>query len=88
MYILFSPKLDKYYVGSSNNPDRRLLNEHNLDKSKFTKLGIPWKLMFKQYYPSVTIARKVEYRIKQLKSRKIIERIIADKVCKIQLRGT
>lgn len=44
--------------------------------------------MFKQYYPSVTIARKVEYRIKQLKSRKIIERIIADKVCKIQLRGT
>jgi putative endonuclease len=40
-YILYSPKLNKYYVGSTTDIKRRL-EEHNRGKEKFTRTGIPW----------------------------------------------
>ena len=38
MYILYSPKLDKHYVGACTDLERRLY-EHNIGYSKFTALG-------------------------------------------------
>jgi putative endonuclease len=40
LYILFSEKLNKYYVGSTTDLERRLV-EHNRGKEKFTKTGLP-----------------------------------------------
>ena len=39
-YILFSEKLNKYYVGACIDMDRRLY-EHNIGHSKFTSTEIP-----------------------------------------------
>ncbi|PZV82882.1 GIY-YIG catalytic domain-containing protein [Algoriphagus aquaeductus] len=51
VYILYSKKIDKYYVGACTDLDRRLY-EHNLGHSKFTSTGVPWGLVFKDEYPS------------------------------------
>lgn len=41
VYIIHSSSLDKYYVGSTSDFERRL-EEHNRGKSNFTSKGIPW----------------------------------------------
>jgi len=46
-YILFSEKLNKYYIGSSNNPQKRLVR-HNAGHNAFTKTGIPWILVYQE----------------------------------------
>ncbi|MGH2575509.1 MAG: GIY-YIG nuclease family protein [Ignavibacteria bacterium] len=63
-YILYSQKLDKYYVGHTINVEHRL-QEHNRGKSKFTKNGLPWQLV--KYFESVTKAEasKFESKIKR-----------------------
>ena len=77
IYILYSPGSDRYYIGYTDNPRRRL-EEHNSDpKVSYTSKHRPWIL--KGSYP-VGIDRgfavKVERHIKKLKSRKIIEKLI------------
>ena len=44
VYILYSQKRQKYYVGQTNNVISRLLR-HNNGYVKSTKSGLPWKLL-------------------------------------------
>ena len=76
LYILYSEKLDKYYVGACIDLDRRFY-EHNIGHSKFTKLGVPWEIVYTEYFSSLTEAKKRESYIKKMKSRKYIEDLIA-----------
>ncbi|MEO6406917.1 MAG: GIY-YIG nuclease family protein [Ferruginibacter sp.] len=75
-YILFSKKLDKYYVGACTDMERRLY-EHNIGHSKFTKTGLPWNLKYRQEFLSLGEAKAFENKIKKMKSRKFIESLIA-----------
>lgn len=75
-YILYSAKLNKYYVGSTSNIERRL-EEHNRGKEKFTSLGVPWVLMYKEEFKELLQARRREFYIKKMKSRKFIEALIS-----------
>jgi putative endonuclease len=75
VYILFSLKLIKYYVGSTNDLQRRLA-EHNRGKEKFTKTGLPWLLVYSEAFEQITATRKRELEIKKEKSRIYIESII------------
>ena len=70
MYILYSEKLKKYYVGSCVNPERRLY-EYNIGHSKFTRLGVPWSLAYSEEYTQVEGARRRELYIKRMKSKNI-----------------
>lgn len=83
VYIIQSLKNGRYYVGCSENPERRLMEFHNLGKVKATKLLIPWELVFSQKYENMAIARKVEWRLKRLKSRVILDKIIELGRCSI-----
>ena len=74
-YILYSEKLNKYYVGSCVNLDTRL-RQHNLGHSKFTSVGIPWVVVYTEEYAILSDARRRELQIKQMKSRKYIENLI------------
>ena len=74
-YILFSEKLNKFYVGSTTDLDRRLI-EHNRGKEKFTSLGVPWILVYKETFELLIDARKSERHIKKQKSRIYIENLI------------
>ncbi len=85
LYILKSEKTGGYYTGSSDNPERRLVSQHNQGFVRSTRIGIPWKIVFKQRYDSLEIARQVEYKLKKLKSRIIVERIIEEQTCKLKV---
>jgi len=74
-YILYSVKLNKYYVGSCVNLDIRM-RQHNLGHSKFTSVGIPWVVVYIEEYAILLEARRRELQIKQMKSRKYIENLI------------
>ena len=75
-YILYSEKLNKYYVGSTTDIQRRL-EEHNRGKEKFTSTGVPWKLVYKEIFQELKQARQRELHIKKMKSRKYIESLIS-----------
>ena len=76
MYIIFSEKLNKYYVGACTNLQRRL-HEHNNGHSKFTSLGLPWTLVLTEQFDTLAEAKKREMKVKKMKSRRYIEELIA-----------
>ena len=75
VYILYSASADRYYVGYTNDINRRL-KEHNRIKGKYTDRGIPWKLRYTENFASKEEARKREAFIKSKKSRIYIEELI------------
>jgi putative endonuclease len=75
IYVLFSQKLNKRYIGSSHDIEKRF-KEHNLGKSKFTKSLIPWKLIYKESFPTNYEARKRELFLKSGAGRKLLDQIL------------
>ncbi len=73
-YIIYSAKLNKYYVGACTDLDRRLY-EHSIGHSKFTSTGVPWILKHKEEFNSLLEAKQRELQIKKKKSRTYIERL-------------
>ena len=71
-YILYSEKLNKYYIGACIDMERRLY-EHNIGHSKFTSKGIPWIVKYTETFGTLQEAKKRELAIKKMKSRKYIE---------------
>ena len=49
VYVLWSDKLEKRYVGSTYNIPK-CIKEHNQGSSKFTKGGIPWNLIHEEEF--------------------------------------
>ena len=74
-YIIYSAKLDKYYIGACIDFERRFY-EHHTGHSKFTSTGIPWEKRFTRVFTSLQEAKTFELKIKKMKSRKYIERLI------------
>lgn len=75
VYILKSLKNGQYYIGSTNDLERRLI-EHNSGKGCLTtKRLLPFELVFQEEF-EYELCRKIEYKLKSLKSRKIIEETI------------
>jgi len=82
VYILKSEKNGRYYVGSTK--DIRLrFEQHCKGKVKATKCIRPLKIAFFQQFDTLQRARKVEYKLKHLKRRDILERIIEEKYIKM-----
>jgi putative endonuclease len=75
-YIIFSEKLNKYYVGSTNNLLRRL-EDHNRGKTSFAKVGMPWQLKYFETFTSRKESVSRELQIKKRKSRLYILSLIA-----------
>ena len=79
VYILYSKKIDKYYVGACMDLRRRLY-EHNLGHSKFTSTGTPWDLVYQEEFKDLSLAKRREALIKKMKSRKYIEGLIRGEI--------
>jgi len=76
VYILYSEKLSKYYIGSTHDIDLRI-ERHNTDyyENKWSSKGKPWQLYFSIECKNITQARKIENHIKKMKSKKYIENL-------------
>ncbi len=75
VYILYSEKWDRYYIGSTNDLER-WLEEHNHRHTPSTRGGIPWELVYREEYETKAEARGRERAIKAKKSRKYIEYLL------------
>lgn len=76
LYILYSKRLDRYYVGYTNDLSRRI-TEHNRVKGKYTDIGLPWILVYKEAFETKRSAIARERYIKSRKSRSFIIELIA-----------
>ena len=76
VYILQGENNKKYYIGSTNDLNRRL-EQHNSGETGI-KGWRPLRLVFYQSFGSLNEARRIETKLKKFKNRNIIEQIIAD----------
>jgi putative endonuclease len=74
-YIIYSKRLDKYYVGSTNNVEGRL-RRHNSSNQGYTSKGKPWELKYYEVFEDRTSAIKREFQLKSYKDRRILEKLI------------
>jgi putative endonuclease len=63
IYVLWSKKLKKRYVGSTEDVNRRL-SQHNRGKNRFTKGGLPWIVIHTEKFPTLSLARERELFLK------------------------
>jgi putative endonuclease len=75
LYILYSPKFVKTYVGQSDNLSERLI-KHNTGKVKSTKPYMPWTLIYSESFSSRAEAMKSETWFKSTSGRKKIAEIL------------
>ncbi len=75
LYILKSQKNNKFYIGSTNDLERRI-KEHNSGKTKSLKYLRPLEIVFYKEFQNESDARKMEIKLKKFKNRNIIEQIV------------
>ena len=75
-YILYSKSIDKFYVGSTDNLTERI-RRHLSNHKGYTGKAKDWILVYKETFNSKAEAFKRELNIKNKKSRKYIENLIA-----------
>ncbi len=75
VYILFSDKDKRRYIGSTNNLDRRLA-EHNKGLVVSTKYRIPLKLIYTESYASESEARNRERFLKTHKGYNELKKLL------------
>ncbi len=76
VYVLKSRNFEKTYVGFTNNLDRRL-KEHNSGKTRFTKIFMPWNVIYSEQVETRQEARQKEKYYKSAAGRRFIKNIIA-----------
>ena len=74
VYVLWSQKLNKRYVGSSEDVESRLV-EHNRGSNKFTKGGIPWIKIYQEEFQTKTDAIRREKFLKSGQGRKWLDNV-------------
>ena len=71
-YVLISQKDSIRYIGSGENATERL-RRHNKGDNKFTKGHRPWKLVYREQYPSKSEAMGREKFLKSGQGRKWLD---------------
>ena len=73
VYILKSEKVDRFYIGSTKDIDKRIY-EHNSSRARWTKRYQPWSLVYKEEFE---IRGEAVKRERELKKMKTINRFIS-----------
>ena len=76
VYILFSVRISKYYVGFTGDDPEERQRKHNSNHKGFTGGIGDWKIVYKEVFETKSEAQKREKEIKNWKSRKMIEKLI------------
>jgi putative endonuclease len=76
VYILYSEKLDKYYIGSTEGSIEERFKKHLSGHKGFTAKVKDWKVIYSEILPDKHQALTREKHIKSWKSRKMFEKLI------------
>ncbi len=91
VYILYSPSLNSFYKGHTDDLEDRLYR-HNNGFEKATKDGRPWTILWYTSKPNRSKAIKLKGKLKNLSRRRLIdfmlkyEQEVADKLCFVNIR--
>ena len=74
VYILYSASFDRFYIGFTSNLDQRIQSHNSNQKaSTFTSKYKPWAIVVSHSLgDNITLARKIERKLKSLKSKKML----------------
>jgi putative endonuclease len=74
VYILFSEKIDLFYIGQSSDPFQRLEQHNNpFENQNWTRKGIPWEIYLTIPAQNQNQAMRIEHYLKKMKSRKYLQ---------------
>ena len=79
VYIIYSEKLNKYYVGITSTGVKERIAKHNLSyygNSSFTSRTKDWRLVLTLLCEDQTHALRLEKKIKSMKSKVYIQNLI------------
>ena len=79
VYVLFSRKYDKIYIGYTSNLERRLISHNELGTKGWTKRFRPWELVYKEEYKSKSEAMQREKELKGYRGKEFIRGLLAGK---------
>jgi putative endonuclease len=68
VYVLFSEKHNKIYIGYTSNLIQRFISHQQLGKDWTAKYR-PWSVIYCEYFTDKSEARKREIQLKQYRSR-------------------
>ncbi|WP_185215838.1 GIY-YIG nuclease family protein [Sphingobacterium mizutaii] len=77
VYIIYSPSLDRYYIGFTQDITDRL-RRHNSKSKGFTNRANDWIIVYVESFNQKNEAMRREKEIKGWKSKKLIEKLISD----------
>jgi putative endonuclease len=77
VYVIYSEKHDKIYIGMTSNLEKRVFAHNNLPKG-WTKNFRPWKLVYSEEFPEKSEAFKREKELKSHQGRDFIRKLIAN----------
>ena len=72
VYVLYSPKFEKIYIGYTSNLSQRLKSHNHLGKKGWTIKFRPWKVVFTEKYASKKEALRREKQLKSGAGRRFI----------------
>ena len=75
VYVLQSQKNQQYYIGHTNDLERRI-EDHNWGKSRSTRNRGPFNLRYKEFQSTKPEAIKRERQIKRYKGEEAFKRLI------------
>ena len=84
VYILKSNKKNKFYVGSTSDIARRLKQHENGHTQTTRNMG-KLDLVLVQEYNDLETARKIERKIKKLKSKNYIQKMVQEGKIKMKI---
>ena len=76
VYVLFSQKFDKIYIGVTSDLEQRFLSHNELSKKGWTKSFRPWKIVHTEEFKTKSEALKREKELKSFKGREFIKKQI------------
>ena len=79
LYILRSESSGRFYLGSTDDLDRRL-SEHLRGHTPSTRGRGPWNLVYKETFETLLQARPRELEIKRWKSSRMIRALVSSPV--------
>ena len=79
VYILYSPSLNKFYIGYTSGPIELRLRKHLAHHKGFTGKRVDWELKYTEPYKTKQEAMQREKQIKDWKSRKKIIELLSSK---------
>jgi putative endonuclease len=76
-YILFSVKLNRYYIGFTADSVELRLKKHLNSSKGFTSKAKDWKIVYTESFPTKSQAMLREKEIKRRRNKKMIENLIS-----------